>query len=116
MARPRRIDWSKVQLEGRTLREVAEELGVSTVSVSYAKKRLGIPNTFGKKTGRIDWTGVDLSRRAREIAEEMGISIKTVEGARRRLGFTKPRRASATPRPRKERVRTFEDFEREFPE
>ena len=43
-----------------------------------------------KRSKRIKWSFVDLTRPASELAEELGVSLAAIYGARKRLGIEAP--------------------------
>lgn len=80
-----RINWDAVDWN-RSTNQLSEELGVSTVKVSMARRHHA-PATMRKRSKNFlpqDWADVDWSKKNRQIAEEMDCSISPVRAARAR--------------------------------
>ncbi|WP_152550536.1 hypothetical protein [Deinococcus sp. RL] len=79
-------------------RDVAEQLGLSALTVSSRRARLGIPS-YRSQHRDVRWTpemdAALYAASARELAERWGVSVSTVKARRRRVGGRRPGEGSA---------------------
>jgi transposase-like protein len=91
--KPPKIDWSKVEWEGKSNADIARELGCTPNTVSYRRRKLGIPypdgRNFDNRAARgIDWDEQPLGKIPDvQLARSLGVHPTTVQNARKRRGL-----------------------------
>lgn len=83
----KKIDWDMDDLGKRSDKEIAESLGVTSVTVSRKRDEMGIPLFCGRKSG-IDWNEVEFGKYPdKELANRLGVTPVAIRRQRVNRGI-----------------------------
>ncbi len=82
-------DWKNLGLKQKTNAEVARQLGVSPMTVSRHRERLGLPLSHDPRLGRVNWDEQPYGRVSDgELATALGVTTSIVQQHRAARGIT----------------------------